>query len=468
VVDPRVVPRFYILGALFAVDTLRQALAGIPLLEQGLLVLEMLAGLAAMGWALRFGYLRSETSGDSGSDRKRALRVGAALVLLILAVALLAGVLGYLRLVRLLASGVLATGSLALLLYAYVRVGTGVVALALRLWPLQRLQMVQHHRDLLERRTNRFLVWFAILVWLIRVLDYVGLLEPVVALGQGVLTARLERGAFSISLADVLAFILAVWVAYLLSAFLRFVLQEDIYPRVHMARGISYAVSSLLHYVLLALGFLAGLGLLGLDLTRLTIVASAFGVGIGFGLQSVVNNFVSGLILLFERPIHVGDVIQIGDLSGEVRRIGIRASLVRTGQGAEIIVPNSQLISDRVTNWTLSDRHRRIDLPIGVNYGAPPRKVIELLIATAMAHPQVLRDPAPNAAFTGFGDSSINFELNAWTDEFGRASRIRTELALAVHDAVLAAGMSFPFPQREIRLVRDGPSTADTGEPTRG
>jgi len=448
VVDPRVVPRFYILGALFAVDILRQALAGIPLLEQGLLALEMLAGLAAVGWALRFGYLQSELSGERASERRRVLRAGATLVLLILSVALVAGVLGYMRLARLLASGVLASGSLALLLYAYVRVGTGVMALAFRLWPLRRLQMVQHHRALLERRTNRGLIWLAVFIWLIRLLDYVGLLGPVLALGQGALTARLERGAFSLSLGDVLAFILAVWAAFLLSAFLRFVLQEDVYPRIHMTRGISYAVSSLLHYGLLALGFVAGLGLLGLDLTRLTILASAFGVGIGFGLQSVVNNFVSGLILLFERPIHVGDTIQMGDLSGEVRRIGIRASLVRTGQGAEIIVPNSQLISDRVTNWTLSDRHRRIDLPVGVNYGASPQRVTELLEAVAQAHPRVLRDPAPRAFFTSFGEKAINYELRAWTDEYGQWFQIQSELAAAVHTALQQAGMQIPFPQR--------------------
>ncbi len=465
VVDPRLLSRFYLLGALFAVDTLRQALAGIPLLEQGLLALEMLAGLAAVGWALRGGALRAEAPGERPLARRPALRVGALLVLLILAVALLAGVLGYLRLARLLASGVLASGALALLLYAYVRVATGVVALGLRLWPLRRLQLVQHHRDRLERRTNRGLIWLAGLIWLVRVLDYVGLLGPVLTLGQGALTAQLQRGAFSLSLADVLAFLLAVGGAYLLSIFLRFVLQEDVYPRLPMPRGIAYAVSSLLHYGLLALGFLVGLGLLGLDLTRLTIVASAFGVGIGFGLQGVVNNFVSGLILLFERPIHVGDVIQVGDLSGEVRRIGIRASLLRTGQGAEIIVPNSQLISDRVTNWTLSDRHRRIDVQVGVNYGAPPQKVIELLAATAMAHPQVLRNPAPKVAFTGFGESALNFELQAWTDDFGQWGKIRSELAVAVHDAVLAAGMSFPVPQREVRLVRDGPGAGDQGDP---
>ena len=172
--------------------------------------------------------------------------------------------------------------------------------------------------------------------------------------------------------------------------------------------------------MLIAFGVLLGLGALGLDLTKVTILAGAFGVGIGFGLQSVVNNFVSGLILLFERPIHVGDVIHIGDLSGEVRRIGIRASVVRTWQGAEIIVPNAQLITERVTNWTLSDRRRRIDLPVGVNYGAPLETVFQLLESVARAHPRVLRDPAPRAFFLRFGDSAVNYELRVWVEDFAQ------------------------------------------------
>jgi potassium efflux system protein len=142
-------------------------------------------------------------------------------------------------------------------------------------------------------------------------------------------------------LGDVIDFALTVWVAYLVSAFIRFALEEDVYPRIHLPRGVSYAVSSLLNYVIVAVGFVLALGALGVDLGKLTILAGAFGVGIGFGLQSVVNNFVSGLILLFERPIHVGDAVEVGDLSGQVRRIGIRASLVRTGQGADMIVRNS-------------------------------------------------------------------------------------------------------------------------------
>jgi small-conductance mechanosensitive channel len=277
-----------------------------------------------------------------------------------------------------------------------------------------------------------------------------------------------------ISVGSIIEFILAVWLAYLLSRFLRFVLQEDVYPRIDLAPGLSYAVSSLLNYIVLALGFVAGLGVLGVDFSNVSILAGAFGVGIGFGLQSIVNNFVSGLILLFERPIHVGDTVEVGNLQGTVRRIGIRASVIHTGAGADIIVPNSQLVTDRVTNWTFNDRMRRVDLAVGVNYGAEPKKVIKLLEQVARAHPDVLRDPAPHALFTSYGDSSINFELRVWPRQFNLSAEVKSDLAAAVYEAVYAAGWSFPFPQREIRLLRDGkdalvqgPATVVKAEPAK-
>jgi small-conductance mechanosensitive channel len=186
-----------------------------------------------------------------------------------------------------------------------------------------------------------------------------------------------------------------------------------------------------------------------------TVLAGALGVGIGFGLQSIVNNFVSGLILLFERPIHVGDSIEFGDLAGEVRRIGMRTSTVHTWRGADIIVPNSLLTSEKVTNWTLSDRLRRIDLPVGVNYGARPSEVIRILESVSAAHPDVLKHPSPQGLFVGYGDSSINFELRSWTDQFADWPRIRSELAMAVYDAVFSAGMTFPFPQRDVHVLQD-------------
>jgi len=191
---------------------------------------------------------------------------------------------------------------------------------------------------------------------------------------------------------------------------------------------------------------------MGIDLNRFTILAGAFGVGVGFGMQNVINNFVSGLILLFERPVQVGDTVQIGDLLGDIRRIGIRSSTIRTWEGAEVIVPNGNLTSDLVTNWTLSDRMRRIDLPVGVAYGSDPGKVLELLSAVAKQQPRIVTEPPPTVLFLGFGDSSLDFQLRVWTDHFEEWMSIRSDLAVAVHSALRAAGITIPFPQRDVHL----------------
>ena len=452
----------YAVCLLFALDTLRQAYAGIQVIGQMILVAETLAGIIALFWMRR--HYRQIIAERAESSRLILLKSTRFLVMIVLIFSLLAGAAGYLRLARLLTPGILVGGVWALVVFASFRTVGGVVALAFGIWPLRLLRMVEHHRDLLERQIYRLLIWAAILTWLTRYLNYLGLLDNAWSLGQALLAAKLERGTISISLGNILEFLLAVTFAYLISRFLRFALQEDFYPRIDLAPGLSYAVSSLLNYIILALGFIAGLGLLGVDFTKVSILAGAFGVGIGFGLQSIVNNFVSGLILLFERPIHVGDAVQVGSLQGRVRRIGIRASVLRTLQGAEIIVPNAQLITEQVTNWTLSDQLRRVDLPVGVNYGATPKKVIELLESVARAHPKVLADPAPLALFMSYGDSSINFELRAWT-EYANSVQVHSDLTVAVYDAVYAAGMSFPFPQRELRVLGEPQAGAASAAP---
>jgi potassium efflux system protein len=454
-VDRRMVFGLNSIGVLFTLDTARVALAGTTLLDQVLVVVEALAGMAVLAWSLSYGNLQRPSTHARGSTRLRALRAGAIFVLLILGVGLVTGIVGYMRIARLLVSCVIIGGALALALFASVKILWAVAAFGLRVWPLRLLHMVRHHRELLERRIHHVLVWLVIAGWLARVLDYLGLFEPTLSFGSALLAVKLERGSIRVTLEDILAFILAVWAACLLSAFIRFVLQEDVYPRRKVPQGMAYAASRLLHYIILALGFVIGMGVLGVDLTKVTVLVGAFGVGLGFGLQSIVNNFVSGLILLFERPIHVGDTVEVENLQARVQRIGIRASVVRTLDGAEIIVPNSQLVSEQVTNWTLSDQLRRIDLPVGVSYSAAPQRVIEVLEAAATAHPRVLKNPPPKALFVEYGDSSINFELRAWTDDFDGWYQVKSDLAVTIFDAVHAAGMSFPFPQREVRLLHD-------------
>ena len=266
------------------------------------------------------------------------------------------------------------------------------------------------------------------------------------------LTTQWGWGAIRLSLGDLIVFALTIWVSFMLSAAVRLLLAEDVFPRVRLARGMPLALSLVIQYVLIFGGFTLALAALGVDLTKLTILAGAFGVGVGLGLQSLVNNFASGLILLFERPIHVGDVVQLTGVSGEVRHIGARATLVRTADGAEVFVPNSQLITQALTNWTYSDLRRRIVIPVKVAYGAAPQRVTELLTGVAAKHPQVIDQPPPGAVFLGFGENSLDFELRAWTDRFGDAEAIQSQLADSVYTVLTEARIDLPVPRRDVRM----------------
>ena len=438
-VGPAVAPAAYGLVAFGLVDRVRSELAVVPLADQALLLLEMLAAMSALAWLF-------------GSGRLRAPRVAVGFALGTCAVSFAAGAYGNVSLARLLGSGLIGSAFLALMLSAVLQVANGLVTFALRTWPLLRLGMVQRHRALLERRAFRLLRWITAGTWAAATLGYLGLLNSAAAFGQAVLGAELRRGSLNVSVADVLVFVLTVWAAFLLSALLRFVLEEDVYPNLRLPRGLPSFLSGLLHYAVLLAGFLLALAALGADLTQITILAGAFGVGIGFGLQNVVNNFVSGVLVIFERRIDVGDAVQIGDVEGRVQQMGMRACTVRTWEGAEVIVPNASLVSNNVTNWTLSDRLRRIDVAVGVAYGSAPEQVLELLRGVAASHPGVLAEPAPLALFLGFAESALSFELRAWTDRFDQWVVIRSELGVAVYAALREAGMEIPFPQREVRF----------------
>jgi small-conductance mechanosensitive channel len=238
-----------------------------------------------------------------------------------------------------------------------------------------------------------------------------------------------------------------------LSAVTEFVLDREVFPRLRLRPGAGYAIATFTRWVILIAGTLLALAALGIDTTKLTLVAGALSVGIGFGLQHVVNNFVSGLILIIERPVSVGDLVEIGPLIGEIKRIGMRSSSVRTTHGAEVIVPNSDLASKEVINWTRSDRQRRYNIDVGVAYGSDPVRVMRLLEEAAREVPEVMSEPAPMAMFQGFGDSSLDFRLLAWVSTIDLGPQAQTALRIAVLRKLEAAGIEIPFPQRDVHLV---------------
>jgi len=440
----------WIVGILHVIDLVRSLVSTIPQLEQLIFLAQLVALVVGVAWLRR--HFIPQTADE---DRRRQRQQIGHVVLLLASIALAAGAAGYLRLARAIEFALISAAQWALVLWALVRISDAFVAWALRVRPLRLLRAVQEHRATLERSLQRVFHLLAGVFWAISVASILAILGPLTQRLTSILEAHVGYGTVHVSLGDVLAFGVVVWVTVQLSRAVRALLEEDVFARVRLGHGVALALSSLVHYAILLVGFMVGLGALGIDLTRITIIAGAVGVGVGFGLQNIVNNFVSGLILLFERPIQVGDSVQLGTLTGEVKRIGIRSSTVRTFEGAEVIVPNASLVSDQVTNWTLSDRMRRIDLDIGIAYGTDPKRVIDLLSAVARANPGVLPDPAPIVLFLGFGDSALNFQLRAWTARFEEWLRTRSELGVAVQAALKAEGIDIPFPQRDVRIVRE-------------
>jgi small-conductance mechanosensitive channel len=369
-----------------------------------------------------------------------------------LAVAIVANVVGAVALAEVLVAGTLASTLVAGVLLAGLLVIRGVIAILLRTKRAQSLRSVSLYGSLIEQRVARFLYLAALVLWLYVAFNLLNVFGPVVGALKSAITARWSVGSFDLSLGDMIAFFASIYAALLVSRFVRFLLQEDVFPRLPLARGVPNTITMLVNYAIVGIGLLLALSVAGFDLTRLTIIAGALSVGIGFGLQNVVNNFVSGLILAFERPVQIGDVIEVGKNTGEVRRIGIRSSTIRTAQGAEVIVPNGNLIASEVVNWTLSDRDRRLELKVGVAYGNDPAEVIELLRTTVLKHPKVRADQPPIITFDGFGESSLDFTLRYWS-KFDDSLFVGSEVATAVYQALTAAGIDIPAPRRDLRVL---------------
>lgn len=244
----------------------------------------------------------------------------------------------------------------------------------------------------------------------------------------------------------------ALYVTIRLSWLIRALLESEFFPRSAMDRGIRDSIKKLLHYALVLIGFTIALSLLGVTMQNFVIIGGAFGIGIGFGLQNIVSNFVSGLILLFERPIKVGDMIMLDSEWAIVRSIGLRSTTIETFDLSEIIVPNSDLVSQKVTNWTLSNEQSRVVVPVGVAYGSDVALVLSLLKGCAEKHPKVLDAPIPSVIFVAFGDSSLDFELRAWVANVKDRLSTRSDLLQAIDAEFRKANVEIPFPQRDLHL----------------
>jgi potassium-dependent mechanosensitive channel len=430
--DRRTFPVLYALIILFVIDEIRAITVALPLITRCLFIVQMLGGICFTVWLLR-SRPRTAIGDDAPPLLPRAGRWFVQVTLFLLGAALIGNILGYGSLSYLLGNSVLRAAYLALIFTAASRIVESLVIVAFQAKPLTYSATVRRHRTLLRRRTTQLLRLVIFLLWLSFVFNQFELSDLLINEANAVLNTGFALGAFRLSLGQIVGFILVVWASFLVSKFLRFLLEEDIYGRLKLARGLPYAISSVLHYTVLMIGFFIALAALGVDMTKFTILAGAFSVGVGFGLQNVINNFVSGLIVLFERPIKVGDVIQVGDAIGSVKKIGIRASVVHAQDGSDIIVPNGTLISSQVTNWTFSDRLRAISAQIQIPRNVDQRTAGELLKQSANETLGVVKNPAPQAFITTLGSKTLTLELRAWTDQYEDWMKIQSDLWAAIN-----------------------------------
>ncbi len=251
---------------------------------------------------------------------------------------------------------------------------------------------------------------------------------------------------------------LVVW----LSGKLKRWLVKKIFPKFEIEYGVSVAIAQMLRYLIVTIGFLVIVQGAGIDLSSFVVLAGALGIGVGLGLQTAITEFVAGIIIMFERPVKVGDRIVVDGIEGSVMKIAPRATVIQTNDNVSIIIPNSKFISSNVTNWTYSDKRIRVHNPVGVAYGSDPDKVEALLMEIADGHEGVLKNPPPKVLFKEFASSSINFDLMVWTEDYmPRPGVLRSEINFAIWQKFKEHGIEIPYQHLDVRLVGSGSHTSN-------
>lgn len=239
-------------------------------------------------------------------------------------------------------------------------------------------------------------------------------------------------------------------------------LVKKVFPRYNLDVGVSESVGKIIQYILIVIGLVIIFQTTGINLSALGVLMGALGVGIGFGLQGITNNFLSGLIILFERPVKVGDRVEIEGLEGNIIKIAGRATTILTNDNIAVIVPNSDLINKRVVNWSHNNRRVRINVPVGVSYKEDPFVVRSILVSVAKKNTAVLESPEPYVRFDEYGDSSLNFSLLVWSREYSDKPKIlRSELYYDIFAAFREHGIEIPFPQRDVHIIKEENRTKD-------
>jgi small-conductance mechanosensitive channel len=262
-----------------------------------------------------------------------------------------------------------------------------------------------------------------------------------------------QLGDSSITLSSLMWLLASLVLLFTISSFIKRMLVNRVLTRYDLEMGTAESVGTIIRYGILLLGMVIILQTSGINLSALGILFGALGIGIGFGLQNISSNFISGIIILFERPIKVGDRVEVDGIAGNIVNISARSTTLITNDNIAIIVPNSQFINDKVINWSLNDKLVRFNIPVGVSYKEDPAKIKRILLEVAQNCEGVEKSPAPDVLFEAFGDSSLKFVLRVWSTEYSYVPPIlKSKLYFSIFEKFKEHGVEIPFPQQDIHI----------------
>ncbi len=411
----------------------------------------LLAQVIALVYLLLFIKVRRMMLSKKRSAFNYILKLFSVFYIGLLTIALAGNVAGAVSFSGYISSAVVNSGFMMITTYVGFQISVALFYMFLSSSVFKSSFIVQQQLEYIFTKAYRLFRWFFVFAWIYIALDQFHIGDSFFDGISAFLHQERAIGEAKFKLINIILFVFVIWLSLIISRFVRHILKEEVFTRVTVEQGIPGTITMLLRIVLITIGFMLAAAAAGMQLSSLTIIIGAFSVGIGFGLQNIFNNLVSGLILMFERPIKEGDIVEVNALLGIVKSIGIRSSVVRTYDGAEVIVPNGMLISNELINWSLSDKHRRADIRVGVAYGTDPDKVLQILLRVAEENPRTMNDPTPRAFFLGFGDSSLDFRLLAWADLDNRLE-MESELKVAINRELKEAGIEIPFPQRDLHI----------------
>ncbi len=432
-----------VVAVLYFMLQVQQLLVGQILAQRWFMMIEALVG---------FGFAVYLSRPKSGIYQK--LKFGPKIIRLfplvpiMLGIAIYANYNGSVSLAKLLLTTVIKGSAVGIVLFLFISVIEGLVEFIVASPAREKVHLFKARGHEINRWTRLILRTWAAYTWIMLILTLIRVKDSFLSWWEGILTVGWDFGEVSLTVELIVEFALIIIVFSLVANITKALLEIEILPRFDLKKGIPMAIAVVTRYIILTLGFFMAVAAAGISLDKLGFLAGALGVGIGFGLQNVVGNFVSGLILVFERPIHIDDVIVTENIEGVVKEVGIRASKIRSWDGAEVIVPNMDLISRQVTNWTLSDTNRRREVILKMEYGSDPNKVIEIVKDVLAKNEEVLKEPNPMVLFLGYQQYSIDFRVLFWLN--GNMLQGTSDVTLGMYNELKKAGIEVAVPRQRM------------------